>query len=229
VFNGIAHYSIRADDTHQTVRTSPDDSYYGDADDGEGCPNDDGDADDYFYTQGCPTQVDPWIPAFTPLNPVPTYQEIIDATNANEALFEANIATANQALETYLRQCIVNGTLNEQQVATLVESIKQVYVAFVRQSAFLAYAKAQRLQDEAEYQAYQAQIQALQATIQQTAQQIANLWLAVGASSASVANALAATQTAAAAITATQAQIAEVNAQIAALLALLATDQYGTN
>ncbi len=74
---------------------------------------------------------------FPPLYKVPTYSEIIALTNQNEALFNTQIAYADQALETYLRQCIVNGAYDEQQIANLIDTIKNVYMVFVRQSAFL--------------------------------------------------------------------------------------------
>ena len=86
-------------------------------------------------------QDEPWIPIFPPLYKVPTYSEIITLTNQNEALFNTQIAYADQALEAYLRQCIVNGAYDEQQIANLINAIKNVYMVFVRQSAFLSICK----------------------------------------------------------------------------------------
>lgn len=166
-----------------------------------------------------------WIPTFIAPATLPSYQDIIACTVANEASFAAELATANQALKAYLEQCIMNGSCDEEQVAALVNAVQGVYKAYVRQSAFLAYLKAQRLQDEAEYQAYQTQLAALQASIQQAAQQAIAAWQAVAAGKDTVSDALAVSQSVGTAITTTQGQIDQVNAQINALLVLLATDE----
>jgi hypothetical protein len=165
-----------------------------------------------------------WIPTFYAPATLPSYQDIINCTASNDANFATQLATANQALQAYLDQCIANGACDEDQLAALINAIQDVYRAYVRQSAFLAYLKAQCLQDEAEYQAYQIQLAAFQASIQQAVQQVIAAWQAVGAGTDNVADALAASQAAAATITATQSQIDQVNVQVAALLALLATN-----
>ncbi len=165
------------------------------------------------------------IPSFQPsdVQPVPSYQGIINATTANEAQFNTQLSTANQALIAYLRQCIVNGACDAQQVSALMDTIQQAYVTFVQQAALLAYAKAQRLQDETAYQAYLAQIAGLQTGSQQAANQAGSTWFSVEAGYETADNALAVSQNSATAINANQAQIVQVNAQIAALLATLAT------
>lgn len=186
---------------------------------------------EYIYyedvTMNCNEQEEAWIPTFPPLDKVPTYAEIITLTNQNEALFNTQIAYANQALEAYLRQCIVNGAYDEQQIANLINTIKNVYMVFVRQSAFLAYAKNIRLQNEVEYQAYQAQLAALATAVQQAAQQAGDAWYAVVQGANSAANALSVSEDAAAAIATNQDQMTQIGVQISALLATLAAESYG--
>lgn len=208
------------DATPTTDTTAPADSSE------EACSNADAESSDCpSWDVNCSNVDDQaWIPTFTTPTTLPSYQDIITCTNTNDAYFAAQIAAANQALQTHLDQCIVNGACDEEQIAALINAIQDVYKAYVRQSAFLAYLKAQRLQDEAQYQAYQTQLAALQASIQQAAQQAIAAWQAVVAGTDTAADALAASQAAATSIATTQGQIDQVNAQVAALLALLATN-----
>ena len=92
---------------------------------------------------------------------------------------------------------------------------------------FLAYAKNIRLQDEVEYQAYQAQLAALATAVQQAAQQAGDAWYAVVQGLTVLRMRLSVSQDAAATIAANQAQMAQIGVQISALLAVLATEPYG--
>lgn len=235
IFNGLGHYPAQADATDATTPTVQTDPNAAPdvtpaTDSNAACSNTDTTTTD--TTTDCPSwdancsncDDQSWVPAFTAPATLPSYQDIINCTNANDANFATQLATANQALQAYLDQCIVNGACDENQVATLINAIQEVYRAYIRQSAFLAYLKAQRLQDESEYQGYQTQIAALQASIQQAIQQAIAAWQAVAAGTDNAADALVASQAAATAITALQGQIDEVNVQVNALLTLLATN-----
>jgi hypothetical protein len=186
--------------------------------DGDSCGGNDGDE----WAGDCADQADVWIPVFPPLYVIPTYEDILQGTNANEVLFDSQLADVNQALKTYLRLCIMNGTCDEQQIATLIDAVKEVYKTFVRQSAFLAYVKAVRLYNEEEYQTYQAQLAALQAIIQQAAHQAGAVWFAVEAGTDTPAHALVVSQDAVNTIAITQAQMDQITVEVAALLVRLA-------
>jgi len=224
-----ANTTAQADATaNAPAITSFDDANADDADN-EGCSNEDNESTDVCTSWEDSYSDDgaSWIPTFTPLTTIPTYQEIVQCTAANDANFATQLAAATQALQTYLSQCLTNGTIDEQQVVTLVDTIKQVYRTYIRQSAFLAFAKAQLLQNEAQYQAYQTQLTEVQKSIQQAAQQASNAWLAVAAGDGALADAFTASQNAVTAIGAAQSEIDQINVQIAALLALLASNEVG--
>lgn len=167
-----------------------------------------------------------WLPTFPALAVDLTHQEIAQRTDINDATFDTQIAAVNAAFKAALRQCIVNGVLAEEQFLALMEPVKQAYMAYVREVAFLVFAKAERLKDEAQYQAYMAQIAALRATMQATAHQAGDTWFAVEAGNDTTAHALSVSEGAASTIDAQQAQIDAINALVQALLVELANQPY---